>query len=467
MMQLKLLIAGKLVDGAATFDVVNPADGKPFAQVARASIDQANQAVAAAKLAFPAWSSKPLAERQSAIGKLADALESNRDPLVRALVTEQGKPLAEATIEFDFAVQFARFFAKCSLPPAVIQDDATLRVEVEHRPLGVVLGITPWNFPLLIAVYKMAPALVLGNTFILKPAPTTPVTALMLGALACDIFPPGVFNVVADANDLGTPLTQHPDIAKISFTGSTATGRKVVASSAPTLKRVTLELGGNDACIILDDADIDSIAPKIFGAAFLNCGQVCIAIKRVYAPKRMYSRLVEALASLATSAVIGPGLQAGTTIGPLQNAAQYEKAKHFLKVAKQDGRIAAGGTLVDRAGNFVRPTIVADIPDSSPLVREEQFVPVLPILAYEDLDDAIFSANDTEYGLGGSVWSPDTSRARAVAAKLNTGTIWINQHLNFGPNVPLAGAKQSGMGVEFSELGLAEYAQTTVISLAK
>jgi aldehyde dehydrogenase (NAD+) len=273
--------------------------------------------------------------------------------------------------------------------------------------------------------------------------------------------------VVADQNDLGPLLTEHPDIAKIAFTGSTATGRRVVASSASTLKRVTLELGGNDACIILDDADIDSIAPKIFGAAYFNCSQVCIAIKRIYAPKRLYKRTVDALSALAEKAILGQGLDEGTQVGPLQNAAQYQKAKHFLSVAKQDGRIAAGGSTLEKSGYFVTPTVVADIGDQSPLVREEQFVPVLPVLAYDGVEEAIARANDTQYGLGGSIWSTDIDRARSVAAKLQTGTIWINQHLNFGPHIPLAGAKQSGIGVEFSALGLAEYAQTTVLNIAK
>jgi acyl-CoA reductase-like NAD-dependent aldehyde dehydrogenase len=466
-MNRNLLIDGKLLDTGTRMGVVNPALGTPFIDVARGSPAEAITAIAAAKRAFASWSAQPTHVRQAAVAKLADALEQKRDALVEALVSEQGKPLSEARIEFDFAVQFARFFAKAELPVEVVQDDSSFHIQVEHRPLGVVLGITPWNFPLLIAVYKMAPAVVLGNTFLLKPAPTTPVTSLMLGEIAAGIFPPGVVNVLTDANDLGTLLTQHPDIAKISFTGSTATGRKVFASAAPTLKRVTLELGGNDACIILDDADIDAIAPKIFGAATFNCAQVCIAIKRVYAPKNMYRRVVDALADLAERAVIGNGLKEGTQVGPLQNAAQYAKAKHFLEVAKHDGQIASGGSLMDGDGYFVKPTVVANVPDSSPLVREEQFVPILPVLSYENVEEAIARANDTEYGLGASIWSSDVPRARKAAGKLNSGTIWINQHLHFGPHVPLAGAKQSGIGIEFSAAGLAEYSQTTVVSLAR
>jgi acyl-CoA reductase-like NAD-dependent aldehyde dehydrogenase len=463
----KLLINGELIDGPLRLDVIDPAAGAPFTTVPRASATQAEAAIAAAKAAQPGWAALPAEKRRDCLNKLADAVEANASELARTLVQEQGKPLPEAEAEVSFTAIFLRHFANLELPVEVVQDDDTLRVEVHHKALGVVVGIAPWNFPLLIGANKLAPALILGNTFVLKPPPTAPVTSLMLGALAKDIFPHGVVNVLADQNDLGPLLTSHPDVAKISFTGSTATGRKIAQSGASQLKRLTLELGGNDAGIVMGDVDVAAVAPKIFGSAFMNCGQVCIAMKRVYAHSSIYDQLCEALAKLADEAIVGDGLEQGTQIGPLQNKTQYEKAKRYLEIAKRDGKIIAGGDILDKAGYFLRPTIVRDIEDGSELVDQEQFAPILPIIKYDDLDDAVRRANASEYGLGGSVWSADSEKAYAVAKKIESGTVWVNHHLHFGPHIPFGGAKQSGIGVEFSVEGLKEFSQTSVISIAR
>ncbi|MGV6873978.1 aldehyde dehydrogenase family protein [Pseudochelatococcus sp. B33] len=463
----KLLINGELLDGSGLLNVVDPSTGEAFVEVPRASPAQVEAAIAAAKAAQPGWSATALAERRDRLTRLADALEQHADEFARALVMEQGKPLDQARTETGYAGFFLRHFAAAELPVEVVQDDESLRVEVHHRPLGVVVGITPWNFPVLIACYKLGPALLLGNSFILKPAPTTPVTSLMLGALARDIFPPGVVNVVTDANDLGTVLTSHPDVAKISFTGSTPTGRKVMASAASTLKRITLELGGNDAAIVLDDVDVAAVAPKIFAGAFLNAGQVCIAIKRLYVHDSVYDQLCGALTAQADAAVLGNGLETATSMGPLQNAAQHAKAQYFLGVAEKDGKIVAGGIEVRNSGYFVRPTIVRDITDGSELVDEEQFAPILPLVRFQDIDDVVHRANASPHGLGGSVWSADVQRAYEIAQRIESGTVWINHHLHFGPHIPFGGAKQSGYGVEFSQMGLAEFGQTHVISIAK
>lgn len=466
-MAYRLLIDGQLVEGDLTLPVINPATGEICAHVPRASAAQAERAIAAARAAQPAWAATKLSVRQAALTALADHIEAKGDAFARVIVTEQGKPLAEATAEVGYTVFFLRAFAAKDLPVEIIRDDANLRVEVHHKPLGVVAGITPWNFPLFIASYKLAPAVLLGNSFVLKPAPTTPMTALLLAEAAAPLFPPGVVSVLVDDNDLGPLLTAHADIAKVTFTGSTATGRRVLASAADTLKRVTLELGGNDAAIVLEDADVSDVAPKLFGSAFVNSGQVCIAVKRVYAHSSLYDSLCDELGRLAEAAVVGDGLEQGVTIGPMQNAAQFEKARHYLEIAGRDGTVISGGVQDDGPGYFVPPTIVRDIRSDSPLVTEEQFAPILPVLSFEDVADVVRDVNSGQYGLGGSVWSSNIERAREVAAQIDSGTVWINHHLHFDPDVPFPGAKASGLGVEFGKEGLAEFSQTAVISIAK
>ena len=463
----KLLIGGKLVDGDASMDVIDPATGKLFMTVPRGSVRQAQQAVAAAKDAQPGWAALPLDKRRQHLAAFADAINANADALARMLVREQGKPLTEASGEIAFTEAFIRHFAAIDLPIEVLQDDEVGRVERHRKPLGVVVAILPWNFPLLLAAFKFPAALLMGNSFILKPAPTTPATALMLGNLAKDIFPAGVFNVVTDCNDLGPTFTEHPDVAKISFTGSSATGKKVMAAAASTLKRISLELGGNDASIVLDDVDVAKVARNIFSAAFMNAGQVCIAIKRVYAHSSIYDALCAELAKLADEAIVGDGLQQGTQIGPLQNAAQYAKAQSFLESASKEGRIIAGGEIAEGDGYFIRPTIVRDVEDGARLVDEEQFVPVLPIIKFDDIDDVVRKANSSEYGLGSSIWSADKDRAYEIAKQIDCGTVWVNQHLQFGPHIPFCGAKQSGIGIELSVDGMHEFSQTAVINIAK
>jgi acyl-CoA reductase-like NAD-dependent aldehyde dehydrogenase len=300
-----------------------------------------------------------------------------------------------------------------------------------------------------------------------KPAPTTPLTTLRFGELCARILPPGVVNVIVDQNDLGPALTGHPDVAKVAFTGSTATGKKVMASAAGTLKRLTLELGGNDAAIVLDDVDSKEVAPKIFAGATLNSGQVCFAIKRLYVHDSVYDAFCDELGKLARETVVGDGLEPGTQMGPIQNEAQFEKVKGYIEDGRQNGTIVAGGEVVEREGFFIRPTIVRDIPDDARLVREEQFGPVLPVLRYSDIDAVIARANDTEFGLGGSVWSSDRDRAFGVAARINSGTVWVNKHLDVGLDTPFAGAKQSGIGAEMGQEGLEEFTQATIINMAK
>ncbi|MGO8021195.1 aldehyde dehydrogenase family protein [Rhizobium leguminosarum] len=467
MVSHQMLIGGQLVVGDHLLDVIDPATGRAFTTVGRASLTQASQAVHAAKSAFTSWTATSLEERRRCVVALADAIMVDREDFARALVSEQGKPLNEALDEVDWTVLFIRHYATMDLPIEVIQEDDDFRMETHHKPLGVVVGIAPWNFPLFLLTLKLAAAVLTGNTFVGKPAPTTPVTSLMVGERAHKIFPSGVVNMVTDENDLGELLTQHADVAKISFTGSTATGRKVAASALSSFKRLSLELGGNDASIVLDDVDVETVAKKIFDAAFLNAGQVCIAIKRVYVHTDIYDRFTAALAALANAAHVGDGLQQGTRIGPIQNRMQFEKAKRFLEIAHRDGKVIVGGNVPGGNGYFIQPTIVRDIEDTSPLVHDEQFAPILPIVRFDDIDVALTNANATRFGLGGSVWSGDAARAYELAKKMDTGTVWVNHHLHLHPAVPLGGAKESGVGVDYGVDGLKEYTQTTVIRIAK
>jgi acyl-CoA reductase-like NAD-dependent aldehyde dehydrogenase len=467
MKEYKLTIGGELLAGAATMDVTNPATGKVLTKAPRGSAEQANAAVAAAKAAFPAWSALPVAKRREALNKLADAMEARSDEFSRLLTQEQGKPLAEAKGEIGGSIAFIRYFSTMELAPKVLEDSKHRRVEQHRRPLGVVAAIIPWNFPMLMACGKLGPALVTGNTMVIKPAPTTPLTTLLMGEVATGILPPGVLNVVTDQNDLGGLLTSHPDVRKVSFTGSTATGKKVMASAADTVKRVTLELGGNDAAIVLDDVDPKEAAPKLFGAAFHNSGQVCIAIKRLYVHESIYDGMVDELGKLANAAVVGDGLEAGTTHGPVQNRMQFDKVRGLVEDARKNGKIAAGGQVNDGGGFFIRPTIVRDVAEGDPLVDLEQFGPILPVIKYSDPEDALQRANASPYGLGGSVWGKDSARATQFAARIDAGTAWVNKHLDITPNMPFGGAKQSGVGVEFSEEGVHEFTQSHVLNIAK
>lgn len=465
-MPYELLIDGALIDGASSIEVVNPASGRAFASAPRADEGQALQAIAAAKRAFPGWAALGFTERSRRLHELAEAIRLRVDDFARLLTQEQGKPLKEARQEVLGAVAALTYYAPLTLEPRVLRETPTERIIEQRYPLGVVAAITPWNYPLLLLMVKLAPALITGNTVIAKPAPTTPLTTLLLGEVAAGILPPGVFQTLVDQNDLGALLSRHPDIAHVSFTGSTPTGRKVLGSAADTLKRFTLELGGNDAAIILDDADIAKVAPRIFGGATTNAGQICLAVKRVYVPNSMIDALCAELVRLAGEAVVGDGLEQRTTIGPIQNRAQFEKVLGFIEDARAQGTIVAGGKAVAGDGYFIAPTIVRDLPDDARLVREEQFGPVLPVLGYDDLEDAIGRANDSEYGLGGTVWTSNIDRGIAVASRIESGTVWVNKHLELPFDVPFGGAKQSGIGRQQGIEGMEDFTQPRIVNVA-
>ena len=462
----KLLIGGELVDGALSLDVINPATGEVFETSPRADEAQLNQAIAAAKQAFPAWSALSFDERQAKLNALADAIEKNAHELARLLTLEQGKPFPINQFEVTGAAHGLRAFAAMRIEEKVLKENNIKRIIEVRNPLGVCAAIMTYNFPISMLIMKIGPGLITGNTFVAKPAPTTPLTTLKLAEIASEILPAGVLNVIVDDNDLGELLTSHPDVAKVTFTGSSETGKKVMASLANTLKRLTLELGGNDAAIVLDDADVKEIAPQIFNAAMVNSGQICTATKRVYAHSSVYEQLCTELARLANEAAVGDGLEQGVTLGPLQNKAQFEKVKGYVEIAHADGTVIAGGEISDNGGYFVAPTIVKDISDSSRLVQEEQFGPVLPILKFEDLDDAIARANDSELGLSGQVWTSNTDRGLEIARQIEAGTVWVNKVQDTPWDVPFRGAKQSGLGGENGVEAMHAYTQAKVINLA-
>lgn len=464
--EFQLLIGGKLIAGDGMMDVINPATEAVVAECPRGSRQQIDAAVLAAKAAFPTWSATSIEDRRKVLIAIAEATDQNADKMARLLTLEQGKPFADAYDEVTGTATFFRHAATLSLDVKIIESSDRRQIELHRRPLGVVAAIIPWNFPLMIMAFKIPLAMLAGNTTVVKPAATTPLATLMFARLIAEIVPPGVVNVVTDANDLGDVLTGHPDVAKVSFTGSVETGMKVAANAAKTMKRFSLELGGNDPGIVLDDADPAKIASDVFKGAFFNSGQICLALKRLYVHESKYDSMCEELGKLAREAVIGDGLNQGTELGPLQNNVQYQKVKAYLDDARTNGRVIAGGQVPDRVGYFIQPAIVVDMAEGTRLVDEEQFGPILPIMKYSDLDDAVERANATDFGLGASVWSSDRERAKKVALRLEAGTVWINQHIDLGPHIPQAGAKQSGIGVEIGEEGLLEYTQVQVVNEA-
>lgn len=446
-----LSIAGKLVEAKDSFDVINPATGKVFAKAPAASAEQLDEAIAAAKMAFKTWSAISYDERQVYLDRYADALQEHRDELVRLLTLEQGKPLETmAAPEVDQAISYIRQIAARRIPVEIVEENDSHVVELHHVPLGVVGGITPWNFPVLLALWKVAPALITGNTFVLKPTPYTPLTALRFGQIAQSVLPAGVLSVLSGGDHLGPQMTNHLDIAKISFTGSTETGKHVLRSAAGTVKRVTLELGGNDAAIVLPDADYKAIIPQLFWGAFGNQGQWCVGIKRLYIHRSFHADFVAAFVDYAKTVKVGDGLDPEVGLGPVQNKMQFDKLKTFLQDIKANGqKIAFGGDIDEtQSGYFFPITVVDNPPEDSKIVQEEQFGPIIPIIVYDDIDDAVNRANASIYGLGGSVWGRDTKAAVAVANRVEAGMVWVNEIHTQGVDIPFGGHKQSGIGTE-------------------
>ncbi|NMO03781.1 aldehyde dehydrogenase family protein [Gordonia sp. TBRC 11910] len=460
-------IAGERRQSPTTAPVFNPATGEPIAQAPVATRADLDEAVAAAKAAFPAWSATPLHERQAIVSAIGDRMEEHAEEFLDLLTAEQGKPRAMAEWEVYGSIAWFREIAKQELPEEVLEDSPQRRVISRHTPLGVVGAIVPWNFPILLAVWKIAPALVTGNTIIVKPSPFTPLCDLRLVELVQDLLPAGVLSALSGDDELGKWITGHEDIAKIAFTGSTETGKHVMASAAGTLKRLTLELGGNDPAIVLPDVDPKKVAPQIFWAAFQNNAQFCNAAKRIYIHDDVYDAVRDELVEFAKTIVVGDGALPDTQLGPIQNKPQLEKVTEYFDDCKSNGyTFALGGEIdADAQGWFVPVTLVDNPPEDSRLVAEEPFGPILPLLKWSDENDVVARANDTLWGLGATVWGDDLEAVERIGRRLEAGTVWLNEVHEYSPHQVFGGHKQSGIGAENSLHGLAEYTNHQTVCL--
>lgn len=462
----EMTIDGNGVTSPETMEVVNPATEEVIARVPDCDKKQLDAAVDSAARAFATWKARPVSERKTTMETIAEQIEANVDNLGNLMTLEQGKPLADAKGEVRRSSMWFREIAKKELPVTRHIDETGRKFESRHVPLGIVGAITPWNFPVALGVWKIAPALLTGNTVVWKPSPFTPLCALKIGELLRGVVPPGVLNVVSGGDRLGPWVTEHPRIQKVAFTGSTATGRRVMQSAAGNLKRLTLELGGNDAAIVLPDVDVKSTAEKIFWGAFRNSAQVCIAAKRVYVHEKIYDEFGQALVQYAKTVKMGNGLEESTKLGPIQNKPQFERVKNLIEDAKREGlKFLAGGDTIQGKGYFVPVAIVDNPPGNSRVVKEEAFGPVLPLMKFRETQDVVRRANDSDFGLGASVWSSNVEEAKKVAEQLECGTVWINCIQVLSPHAPFGGHKQSGIGVEHSLDGILEYTniQTIVV----
>lgn len=467
-MRYDLIIGGEKVPTSEYIEICDPGSAELVGECPVATRDELDRAVNAAQEAYKTWSRATDEERRAAVNRVADKVHEHMEELAQLLTREQGKPLNGMGSRFELhgAEAWARHTGTLDLPVEVLSDDEAGRVELHRKPLGVVGSITPWNFPILIAIWHIVPAIRTGNTVVIKPSPHTPLSTIRLVEILNEVLPSGVLNVVAGRDNLGQMMTGHPDIQKIVFTGSCATGKKVMQTASATLKRVTLELGGNDAGIVLADVGPRDIAERLFWGAFINNGQTCAALKRLYVPDEIYDEVCDALVDYARNVTVGHGLDETSVLGPMQNRMQFEKVIELVEDAKRNGgRILCGGDAPGGPGFFYPVTIVADVTDGMRLVDEEQFGPVLPVIRYTNLEDAIERANALDVGLGGSAWSADPEKAKAVASRLECGTAWVNSHGAIKPFAPFGGVKSSGIGVEFGKLGLQEYTAIQVVHL--
>jgi acyl-CoA reductase-like NAD-dependent aldehyde dehydrogenase len=463
-----MTIGGQAVSGATSFEVLNPATGQVIGSAPDCTPAQLDAAVAAARKAFPAWSATPIEKRREALLAIAGVLGGNVEELKRLLTSEQGKPHEGAMGDVLGGAYWCQATSTLEIPEKVVEDSAERHGITRHVPIGVVGAIAPWNFPIILAMFKVAPALLAGNTVVLKPSPFTPLTTLRMGELMRGVLPDGVLNIVTGGDSLGPWMTSHPGIDKISFTGSSATGRKVMASASETLKRVTLELGGNDAAIVLPDVDVAEVAEKLFWAAFGNSGQICIATKRMYVHKDIYEPLKTAIVDYAKTVKMGDGAEQGTQLGPINNKLQYERVLDLIADSKAKGyKFLMGGDVSPAPGYFVPITIIDNPPENSRIVQEEQFGPVLPLLSFDTLEEAIDRANASPYGLGASIWTADEAKALDISSRIAAGTVWINETQHLSPLGAFGGHKQSGLGSEGALEGLLEYTNTQTVYVKK
>ncbi|KAL2173599.1 aldehyde dehydrogenase-like protein [Thermothelomyces heterothallicus CBS 202.75] len=454
------IINGEFVPTPTTRHSIDPATGEPLYEVPVARREDLDAAVRHARAAFKTWSATTHEERAGLVRAFADAIEANRDELERLQTMEQGKPLGLARTEVDMSLRWLRTFATMRLDDEVLDDNEERTIYSTRVPLGVVGAIVPWNWPILLGLGKIGPALMTGNTVIMKPSPYTPYCDLKLGELAMSVFPPGVVQVLSGDDSLGPWLTEHPGVDMISFTGSIPTGKKVAASCARTLKRYVLELGGNDAAIVCDDVDIDKCLPKIATLAFLNSGQICMLAKRIYVHDKIYDRFRDAMVEFTRNHIkTGGGFEPDVVVGPVQNSMQFELVKDmYAQIEKCGWKTALEGRVREGdKGYFIEPAIIDNPPEDSRIVVEEPFGPIVPLLRWSDEDDVVERANALETGLGASVWSRDLARAERLARRLAAGSVWVNSHFDVAPDVPFGGHKESGIGMEWGLEGFRHF----------
>ncbi len=468
--QYNNLINGQMVGAERWLDVVNPATEQVIGRIPDCGQGELDAAVDGARTAFKTWRKVALSDRRAMLMSIADAIEANADELMRLLTSEQGKPHDQATLEVGGAAMWLRGAASMpGLEDEIMEDSPDRLSRLRRVPIGVVGAIVPWNFPVLIAIQKLGPALLAGCTIVLKPSPFTPLTTLRLAELIADLAPPGVINIISGGDALGPMITSHPGIDKVSFTGSTATGKKVMEGAASDLKRITLELGGNDASIVLPDADVRGLAEKLFWSSFINAGQICIAAKRVYIHEDIYDELSAAIVEYARHIKVGDGSQQGVGVGPIQNKRQFERVVDLVKDARDKGyKFLLGGEHDSNVPGYFMPiTILDNPPEDARIVAEEQFGPVMPLMKFSTVDEVVARANNSDHGLAGAVWTGDTEKGVKIAEQLETGTVWINEYLHLSPFAPFGGHKQSGFGAEFGKEGLAAFTYSQVITVKR
>jgi betaine-aldehyde dehydrogenase len=463
---LRNFIDGEFVDAAegATEDVTNPATGEVIAEQPLSTEEDVNRAVAAAKRAFPGWAATPPGERADALFKLADALEEHAEEMSDLEAADAGKPRnAFFEDEMPFLCDNLRFFGgagRVMEGKAAAEFVAGRTSIIRREPIGVVGQITPWNYPLMMAIWKIGPALATGNTIVLKPAESTPVSTVKLAELAGEILPPGVLNVITGhGKPAGSSIVTHPDVEMVSLTGSPGTGKWIAAAAADQLKRVHLELGGKAPVIVFDDVDVETALETIAATGLYNAGQDCTAATRVLASSRIYDDVVDGLAGEAKGYKVGDTFDPETTLGPLNSLTQRERVEGFLERRPANAEILTGGNEPDLPGAFLEPTVIANLDQDDEMIQNEIFGPVITVQRFDDETKAVEWANGTRYGLAASVWTRDIARAHRVANAVRFGTVWINDHITMAGEMPHGGFKQSGYGKDMSQYALEDYTE--------